>query len=59
MFKIFFLLLLGYYAYRSFIKPNLPSVSPEEEEPSFRFEKKVKPNKQVDEDDYIDYEEVK
>jgi len=53
------LLLLGYYAYRSFIKPNLPSVSPEEEEPSFRFEKKAKPNKQVDEDDYIDYEEVK
>lgn len=52
-------LALGYYAYREFIKPNLPKVSPDEEEPTFRFEKKTKPHKQADDDDYIDYEEVK
>lgn len=57
--KFLFFLALGYYAYRFLIKPKLSNLSPEEEEPTFRFEKKTKPRKQADEDDYIDYEEVK
>lgn len=56
--KYLFLLLLCYYAYRSFIKPYFSQVAAKEEEPVFRFEKKAKPQKQVDENDYIDYEEV-
>lgn len=58
MFKFLFLLLLGYYAYKYLIKPNLPKGSPKEEEETFRFEKKAKPRKQAPEEDYIDYEEV-
>ncbi|MFT4762454.1 MAG: hypothetical protein ACI9XO_001829 [Paraglaciecola sp.] len=55
--KYLFLLLLGYYVYRSFIKPHLSSISKEEEE-IFRFEKKTEPEKRSNENDYIDYEEV-
>ena len=56
--KFLFLLLLGYYAYRSFFKPYFSQVAAKEEEQNFRFEKKAEPQKQADESDYIDYEEV-
>jgi len=56
------LLIFGYafYSiYRYIIKPMLPKVETQEEEPTkMRFTQQQKQEKQVDESDYIDYEEV-
>lgn len=57
--KFLILLFGGYYIYRYMLKPMLPKFEQkeEEEQPKVRFTKK-EPQKQVDESDYIDYEEV-
>ena len=55
--KFLFFLLLGYFAYRYFIKPLIPSFPPHNEQNKVPFNEQ-KSAKKVDESDYIDYEEI-